>query len=190
MSSPSLTTLPSDALLVILTHLAPADITRLSAALPPTSEARRLTHDPCLWQQLYRRYFRAGWPPQPSPYLLVTQDGRLDWRAAFWEADRRQQALRRRPRLGPDMTRTPTYTNRAPPANIRVDIRGNIRRIVATSSDTASANITWDQNIAAARFDWTGRARPLSDGAFFRHRPRPLRPSRTIPLSARAPSPS
>lgn len=95
MPSP-FSSLPADALRHILTFLGPADIQRLHVAFPPASGLREYTHDPHLWYKLYRRDFR----PPPPPLLRLTPAGRMDWCAAYVEADRRRQCVRRQRDMG------------------------------------------------------------------------------------------
>lgn len=169
-NTPSLISLPPDVLLSILALLHPTDITCLRAVFPPSSLARALTHDPCLWRRLFRQHFPRAMG-YPYPRLVVTSDGRLDWHAAYLEATRRRQALnihhsRQKHQYPPfnspcaSQHPSPPLTN-ATPANIRIELRGNIHRIISASAESGAANVTWDDHIAAARFDWTGRARPL-----------------------------
>lgn len=91
MTQTSLSSLPAEAVRHILTYLRPADIHHLHIAFPPTSSLRQHTHDPHLWRSLYRRDFQ----PPPPPLLRLTSTGTLDWRAAYVEAERRQQSVRR-----------------------------------------------------------------------------------------------
>lgn len=161
--APTLSTLPPDALLSILAHLHPSDITRLRAAFPPLSIARELTHDPCLWRRLFRQHFPAA-HGYCYPRLIITPDGRLDWHAAYLEAARRRQALTshndRQKFHFPQRSHPPL--GNSTPANIRIEMQGNMRRIISATADNSAANVTWDRHTAAARFDWTGRAQPLT----------------------------
>lgn len=47
--------------------------------------------------------------------------------------------------------------------SIRIVVEGNVRRIVSETAERGAANVTWDQATSSARFDWTGRARSLSE---------------------------
>lgn len=91
--------LPADAFRHILSFLRAPDIERLHLALPSTSLLRVHTLDPLLWCALYARDF-LRFPPAPPLSLRVTSAGTLDWRAAYAEASRRRDCVRRQRQIG------------------------------------------------------------------------------------------
>lgn len=136
MQPPSLTTLPVDALRHILRYLRPVDINHLHIAFPPSSSLRQHTFDPRLWHTLYRRDFR----PPPPPQLRLTSTGMLDWRAAYEEAQRREQSIRRQRDRGwgfPEHRRDPP--NRPGVARFAWSARLGGAELVPDSTNTADS---------------------------------------------------
>lgn len=170
-----ISTLPRDALLSILYHLHPSDIIRLDEALPRSSCTRQATQDPCLWRHLYHVHIPR---PHSPPILHIRRDGRLDWYAAFQEAIRRQRAVHSRNQINYNRKQTHKDSKKNF-ANVRIQIEGNVRRIVADASST-SPNITWDSHISAARFDWSRRRTNVGGDLPLRRRNQ-IVPSKTIP---------
>ena len=156
--TPTIFSLPPDALLCVLSYLSAIDLSNLHDALPRNSQIRQIVAHPYIWRTLYAKDF----PPLTSavPYLRVTAHGLVDWRAAYWSAERRRIVIRDAGRRGwgfrsstdcPD-TQTATETGAAA-GGIRVVLQGNVRRII---SDRQGHPTVVDGR--RARFDWSARS--------------------------------
>lgn len=151
--TPTLFSLPPDALLCILSYLSPIDLSNLHEALPPNSQVRQIVAHPYIWRGLYAKDF----PPLTSavPYLRVTAHGLVDWHAAYWSAERRRIVIQDAGRRGwgfRSSNQHPNTQTGAASGGIRVVRQGNVRRIVSDRQGHPTV-----VNGRRARFDWSAR---------------------------------
>lgn len=146
-TTPTLQTLPTDALLKILAHLSAVEIRHLQRALP-SPPFLHVTRDAQLWRALITRDFPG--PLARVGARLYIVGGVLDWQRVYEEARRRDRVVKQARLRGGRPPDDAPLRRSAPPVG-RV---GNVHRFVAGRGD---ARVVWDERRRLARFDWSSQ---------------------------------